>query len=171
MSDDIDRKRRFAEQIRKLHAAHGRGVEPGELRAWWAILCPYAEDVLARACERAMREGDGKYPPTAEQVRRHAASAAKATPPPGERLALPEGPSAGKAARILKTDSPWEALARLWEAEDAHARRGPTTPTPRDVGAQRWRDFWATWDRAARAGGGAPEKPLPGEAGEDISRD
>lgn len=150
MSDpDIERKRRFSQAIQRLHAAYGRGVEPHELRAWWGVLAGYREDVLALACERAMRDGDGKYPPTAEQVRRHATSAAKATPPPGERLALPPGPIAGKAARIMATDDPWEALARLWEAEDAHAGRGPHATTPQAVGARRWADFWATWDRAA----------------------
>lgn len=153
-----------------------RAPDEAQLGAWWRALSEYDREPIGAALRVASQATDGTRPPTPEATARLARGEQYRADLRGqERLALPSGPVAGAAARIRDASSPWEALARLWEAEDAHAGRAKGATTPTEVGKGRWRDFWRTWDRApntsqahktgtrsdaAGAGGvGSPDEP------------
>lgn len=144
-------KGRFAGAIIDLYLRHGwRAPDEAQLGAWWRALSEYDWEPIAAALRVASQATDGTRPPTPEATARLAKGEQYRADLRGkERLALPAGPAAGAAARIQGAGSPWEALARLWEAEDQHAGRRCSAPTPREVGKARWRDFWQTWERHA----------------------
>jgi hypothetical protein len=53
----------------------------------------------------------------------------------------------GQAAYMAEATTPWDKLARYWEAENAHWQKHPEA-RPVDPGPARWRQLWAAWEKA-----------------------
>lgn len=104
----------FVRRLADLHAQYGGRHMPDHMPdAWWQALGTLPRAAVEVALDRAPAEtSPPQWMPTAELVRRIAATEAKATPRGGAPLALPEPPP----ERPLRDGSPFAALAAEWEA-------------------------------------------------------
>ena len=54
---------------------------------------------------------------------------------------------------INAATTPFERLARKWERQSQRMGLDPNRPTPKDLGEERWVEFWGTWEKHERTKG------------------
>ena len=142
-------KPKFTEQLLWMFALYPNAhVGEAAVPSYWEYLRGFSLEAVSIALRRAPSTSP-TFPPTAPTLHAIAAGEEKGVQsrriPASHRVG--DGTPRtmhGQAARILEASSPFEQLARYWEAEGASA---PGRPVARDAGSARWAQFWKTWDR------------------------
>lgn len=158
------RKDRFTAALTGLASLYGRKLDAGAITAYWALLRRIDDDAVIAAIGAAPAKYVDWFPTGAQiaeiardkarsrAVRHQADETRRQLPVPRvEDRYSPGNPPLDVSehkAYITAADKPFECLARLWECERIQSGRSLSAPIPGQVTEQRFKDFWATWEKA-----------------------